>query len=553
MAERDREGILGLDNIRLDLPVAGLGSRTLAAFLDYLCLLVVTAAWFAVCLGIGVLDAGWGIALMIIGVFLLQWGYFALQEMAMGGRTLGKRVVGLRVVSAEGASPGTGALLMRNLVRLLEVVFGVPLMAIDPLSRRLGDRLAGTLVVHERRRNEELMIGRIPPGWGAREVGVVESFLSRQGELADPGQRAELAGRLLARVERDAPHFLEGVDRRDPVQALRLALQPPGGEGTLDYARFVRLRRPVWETFERQLEEGRDLRRVSHNDLEEMAFRYRQVLHDHALAAARYPRTGAARRLRELAVEGMRRLTQDERESSGGLRHFFTRTFPAAFRRQLGLLGVTTGLFALGAVIGLVLGNLQPGLGAIFLGAEAFQGLAEGEMWTDSLVTTMPPSLSTSRIATNNIGVSLMAWGGGLLAGLVPLWVVLFNGFMLGTIISVTAHYSMAGRLLEFVSAHGFLEISLILVMAAAGLGIGRAIVAAGERPRSVALREAGREALVVLLGCVPWFVVLALVEVLVSPSPELAPPFKVALGLVLELLFLTLALGRPARRSSHE
>jgi len=553
VAERDREGILGLDNIRLDLPVAGLGSRALAAIVDYVCLIVVLGVWVLVCVLVGVFDGAWGITLMIIGLFLIQWGYFAVQEMMTGGRTLGKRVVGLRVVSAEGASPETGALLIRNLVRFLDIIFGIPVMVFDPLSRRLGDYLAGTLVVHERRQDEELMIGRIPPGWGAREVAVVESFLARHAELGDPGQRTDLARRLLARIERDAPQFLEGIDRSDPVNALRLALQPPGGEGTLDYARFVRLRRPVWETFEKQLEVGQDPRSLSHNDLEEMAFRYRQVLHDHALAAARYPRTGAARRLRALAVEGMRRLTQDERQSSGGLRQFYTRTFPAAFRRQLGLLGITTGLFVLATLAGLALGNLQPGLGVAFLGPEAFRGLAEGEMWTDSLVSTVPPSVSSASIGANNITVSLTAWAGGLLAGLVPLWVVLLNGYMLGTLVSVTLHYSMASRLLEFVSAHGFLEISLILVMAAAGLGIGRAMVAAGDRPRSVTLRAAGREALVILLGCVPWFVVLALVEVLVSPSPELSPPFKVALGLVLELLFLTLALGRPVRRGSHE
>jgi uncharacterized membrane protein SpoIIM required for sporulation len=100
----------------------------------------------------------------------------------------------------------------------------------------------------------------------------------------------------------------------------------------------------------------------------------------------------------------------------------------------------------------------------------------------------------------------------------------------------------MAGELLEFISAHGPLEISLILVSAGAGLGIGRALVVSGDRPRALAVRDAARDALTVLLGCVPWFVVLALVEVLISPSPELPAPFKLAVGLSLEALFLALA-----------
>jgi uncharacterized RDD family membrane protein YckC len=225
VTELDRESILGLDNIRLGLPVAGVGSRTLAGLVDYLCLGLAGTAWVLVCAAVGWLDGDWGLALVVCGLFLVEWGYFSILEVATGGRTLGKMAVGLRVVTTEGAAPGAGALVMRNLVRSLDLLFGVPLMAFDPLSRRLGDRLAGTLVVHARRRAPEPLLGRTPPGWGAREVAVVEAFLGRAGELDDPGRRREMAERLLARVERDSPGFLDGVDRSDPVGALRQALQ----------------------------------------------------------------------------------------------------------------------------------------------------------------------------------------------------------------------------------------------------------------------------------------------------------------------------------------
>jgi uncharacterized membrane protein SpoIIM required for sporulation len=312
----------------------------------------------------------------------------------------------------------------------------------------------------------------------------------------------------------------------------------------MDYARFVRLRRPVWDAFEGQLEISRsDFRRIGHAELEAMALGYRQVLHDHALAASRFPGTAAAERLRALALEGTRRLTGEraERRRTGPLA-FFTGEFPRAFRRQLGPFGLAVALFALAALWGLAAAARQPALGFALLGPEAVAGLEEGRLWTESLTTTTPRSVSSSAIATNNVSVALTAWAGGLLAGLLPLYVVLLNGLMLGSLFGVTAHYSMAGELLEFVVAHGLLEITLILVMAGAGLGLGRAVVAAGDVSRSAALREAGRDALKVLLGCVPWFVVLALVEVFVSPSPEVAVSVKAALGFALEALFLAVA-----------
>ncbi len=228
----DRESILGLDNIRLELPIAGVGSRTLAGFLDYLLLGVLLIAW-ALLAGVSLFateGSSWAIAVFVAGFFFLEYGYFAISEIVGNGRTVGKKAVRLRVVTAEGGSPGAGSLLARNLVRSLDLVFGIPLMAIDPLSRRLGDRLAGTLVVHERTLEAAPLIGRIPPGWGAREVSAVESFLARAHGLEDSGRTYEMADRILERLRRDAPDLLAGLDTRaNPIEAIRRALQVEEG------------------------------------------------------------------------------------------------------------------------------------------------------------------------------------------------------------------------------------------------------------------------------------------------------------------------------------
>jgi len=227
LADIRRESILGLDNIRLDLPVGGLGSRTLAAFLDYLGMGALTALWAMLSLLLGaLLTPGWMPVFLLGGLFLIHWGYFAGLEIAMGGRTPGKRVLELRVVTAEGGTPGAGALLIRNLVRTIDLVAGVPLMAIDPLSRRLGDRLGGTLVVHDRPLEAGPVLGRVPPGWGARELAVVESLLVRAGTLEDQALVRRMAERILDRIGRDAPEMLAGPERdADPVAAIRQALR----------------------------------------------------------------------------------------------------------------------------------------------------------------------------------------------------------------------------------------------------------------------------------------------------------------------------------------
>jgi uncharacterized membrane protein SpoIIM required for sporulation len=310
----------------------------------------------------------------------------------------------------------------------------------------------------------------------------------------------------------------------------------------MDYARFVRVRHPVWDAFEGGLKRMDSLRPPpSHSDVETLAFRYRQVLHDHSVAASRFPGTGAARRLRQLAFAGTRALYMDV-PATGGLGEFVMRTFPRAFRAHLPYLVVAVSLFATALALGVTLALVEPGVGLVFLGPAAAEGLREGRLWTDALVTTVPPAVSSSGIATNNMSVAITGWAGGAVAGIGALYVILLNGFLLGAIVGTTAHFALADRLLEFISAHGPLELTLILVTASGGLALGRAMVAADDRPRRVALGEAARLALALLLGCLPWFAVLAVVEASISPSPSLSAPLKVGVGLALEAVFLAVA-----------
>lgn len=311
----------------------------------------------------------------------------------------------------------------------------------------------------------------------------------------------------------------------------------------MDYARFVRLRSPVWDEFDSRLASAEKRpKELRHADLELVALSYRQVLHDHALAGSRFPGTGAARKLRALALRGTHWLQWDGSDRMSGPGRFFTTTFPLSFRGLVPHLVLAAALFATALTLGACLAIVQPAVGSAILGPAVVEGLARGHLWTESLVSAVPPAVSSSGIATNNMSVALLGWGGGALLGVGSLYVILLNGLLLGATLATTVHYGLAGALLEFVAAHGPLEITLILCTAAAGLSLGQALVVAEDRPRREVLRSASRRALTVLLGCLPWFLLLAVVESLVSPSANVPCLLKVGVGLGLETLFLVLA-----------
>ena len=231
-ATRSDPAILGIDNVRLELPIAGLGSRTLAASIDHFLLFLLQVLFLVA--GIVLLPqmdmaTGWVIAILTLGIFVLQWGYFAAFEIITNGQTPGKLAVGLRVVSRVGGRTSPAAILIRNFIRTFDIVVGIPIMAVDRRARRLGDFIAGTLVVHHRDdRREQAQLGRHPSEWGAREVAVVESFL-RRAELMDRKGAQNLADRLLRWIEVSEPTFWAEVepgliDSEDRVLVLRQAL-----------------------------------------------------------------------------------------------------------------------------------------------------------------------------------------------------------------------------------------------------------------------------------------------------------------------------------------
>jgi len=222
--------VLGLDNVALALPVAGVGSRVLAGLLDYLVQFVIQIIWLFA-LGGSVIFGGargwWSWGVYVLGVFLIDWGYFSASEIFLSQQTLGKKAVQLRVVTREGGTPSVASLLVRNLLRWADLMVGVVLMALDPLGRRLGDRLAGTLVVHEVQR-PALVVSRVPEGWGASEISVVESLFEREPEM-EPHRAEQLAQRLLESLRQLHPEFLAGIEQSGAaLETLRRAFLTGG-------------------------------------------------------------------------------------------------------------------------------------------------------------------------------------------------------------------------------------------------------------------------------------------------------------------------------------
>jgi len=208
------------ERVALSLPLAGVGSRALAYLIDVglLFLAWITLYFAASLIQAGVVDAfralsGFAQTVAVVAVFGAQWVYWTACEVLWRGQTVGKKVMRIRVVREDGAPVGTLESAVRNLCRVVDFLpafyaIGILCMLFSPRQRRLGDLLAGTVLIRDERvdlakyasPNPAAAQGQLAP-LDAAEVELVLGFLTRASTL-DPGARQGLAQTLVDRFGR---------------------------------------------------------------------------------------------------------------------------------------------------------------------------------------------------------------------------------------------------------------------------------------------------------------------------------------------------------------
>ncbi len=193
------------EQVDLEFPLAGIGSRFLAVFVDTLIqfvlyfILGLVAAYGTPRLFDKMGASHWVDAVAILFVFCIYWGYYAIFETVWAGQTPGKRMAKIRVIKDSGRPITAFEAVARNLLRIIDQLpgiygVGVVVAFLNKRNRRLGDYVAGTVVVHERKEEEVQNIwaastNMVTPALdtsplSTRELEVIETFLGRRLDLA---------------------------------------------------------------------------------------------------------------------------------------------------------------------------------------------------------------------------------------------------------------------------------------------------------------------------------------------------------------------------------
>lgn len=224
------------------------------------------------------------------------------------------------------------------------------------------------------------------------------------------------------------------------------------------------------------------------------------------------------------------------RSRPAGALHFFACEFPQTFRRTLPYTAAAFVLFIAGVAGAVALAAADPGFERFVLNGRMMDTIERREMWTHGIVAIKP--YASSAIMTNNIGVSLAACATGMFAGIGTVYMMIFNGLLMGVIGSACHRAGMSLQLWSFVAPHGTLELPAIFIAGGAGLILARGILAPGTLPRRDAIAEAGRTAIRLLLGVLPILVVAGVIEGFISPT-DAAPAIKFVIGAAMFVLLV--------------
>lgn len=301
---------------------------------------------------------------------------------------------------------------------------------------------------------------------------------------------------------------------------------------------------PQWVEFERWLDalgaSGRDARAQRAGVPEDaVPGRYRALCQHLALARDRQYSPGLVERLNRLVIRGHQLLYGAHPEAGPAVADFFRAGFPRAVRARYRSIAAAAVLFFGPLAMLAIAVQWRPDLVYLLLPHE--QVLAYQEMYDPAnrrmgLRSAQADAFMLGHYIWNNIRIGFQTFAGGLLGGFGTAFFLVFNGSVIGTTAGHLVHIGYATPFLSFVSGHSAFELTGILLMGAAGLQLGAALLAPGRLARRDALRVRARLAVPLVYGGGALLAAAAVIEAFWSPL-SLAPVLKYAAGVAFWLL----------------
>lgn len=315
----------------------------------------------------------------------------------------------------------------------------------------------------------------------------------------------------------------------------------------MDLDWYLAANRPAWDRLAQLADRARRPGgRLQPHEVDELVSLYQRTSAQLSFARQHFADPSLTAELNTLVARANAVIYRRTSSPAAGLRRFFAVTFPAAVWHIKWFVAVAAiALLAPAAVIGPWLGTNDEAL--TFAAPEAQRAAYVNDEF-ESYYSSAPAGQFATEVLVNNIQVSFLAFGAGMLFGIGSVALLVYNGVNVGVALALFIDAHRQATFWGLVLPHGFLELTAVIIAGAAGMTLGWSLVAPGDQPRAQAFTDAARRSVMVVLGLMLCFVTAGIIEGFVTPS-GLPTAVRIAIGLAVELTFVTyvVSFGRRA------
>jgi uncharacterized membrane protein SpoIIM required for sporulation len=312
-----------------------------------------------------------------------------------------------------------------------------------------------------------------------------------------------------------------------------------------DMRRWIGTRAGIWRGLAQKVQALRSSRRATVEESLGALDAYRGVARDLATARRVMPASRTAAGLESLYTQLHALINRRPRSGTAGLLTLLRVDIPVAARALRGHILSMAALMAIAALAGWWLVTTFPTLISIFASEPMIEKVEQGHLWTESMISVAPSSIVSIGIFTNNIVVSILAFCFGIFFGLGTLYLIAFNGLMLGAAFAFVRQYQLAGALFQFIIAHGPVELSVICISGACGVALGESVIRPRAESRRDSFQACAHRVGPLLLLCAALLVGCGFIEGFVSPDPAFPLASRTIIGVSYWLVMCGLMSGR--------
>lgn len=286
----------------------------------------------------------------------------------------------------------------------------------------------------------------------------------------------------------------------------------------MDLQAFTKQYKSQWTELEALLALfGNKKGKIASTDIDRLTVLYKSLSAQLAALQTYRPQDELAQMLNDLVTRAHHALFQESNKSGTQLRYFFGTHFIGLIRERNRFILLAVLLFVIGGVSGYVSVASNPmNLHALIPSSVAD---SVNPSQTEKPRGDMHSPLVSTAIMTNNIRVALLAFVSGITLGIGTVYLMLYNGLMVG---ALAAFFASAGKSYVFwayILPHGIIELTAIFIAGGAGFYMAYRMIVPTAYSRKYEFLQAAKQSAQLLIGTIPLFIIAGTIEGYITPS----------------------------------